>query len=393
VIDSGKSNGIRRSTGLALALVAGLGLGACSTMSDMGEATSEGVSKVADAVNPMNWFGHKDGDEAQPDSDVAQRAKQERAVATTATKTGMKSAPHDAPDERLATAADEEKYPKLSSVPDRPKDPTTKQAAKAREELREGLVADTANAQYTDKELRAQTTPAPQPADLSRSNERIPGETPARPAPTMPVSAAPVAPLPAASAPMQTAAMTPPAAPRVAPPPVTQARVPLAAASAAPVAPVAAPTRPTPMPRREASLAQPAPERPAPDRQESVLKTVQVATIYFRDGSTRLSANDRRLVDEIAEIVRKTGGTLRIIGHASVGVPARDPERADLVNYKVSLDRANSVATELARSGVPGTKMQVMAEGARNPIYAETRATGAAGNRRTEIYLDFYERL
>ncbi len=91
--------------------------------------------------------------------------------------------------------------------------------------------------------------------------------------------------------------------------------------------------------------------------------------------------------------MRKSGGTLRIIGHASMGAQKRDPDRADLVNYKVSLERANSVATELARSGVPGTKMQVMAEGARNPIYAETKATGAAGNRRTEIFLDFYEKL
>jgi flagellar motor protein MotB len=388
VIDSGKSNGIRRSAGLALMLAAGLALGACSTMADMGEATSEGVSKVADAVNPFNWFGGKDSGESQPDSEAVQRAKQERAVAATATKTGMKSAPRDALDERLASASDEERYPKLSTVPDRPKDAKTKQAAKTREELREGLVADTANAQYTDKELRAQTTPAaPAPAaDLSRSNERIAGETPAMPAPTMPVMAEPAAPTPAA--PVPTAAMAPPAVPRVAAPPVTRARVPLAAASAAPVGPVAAPTRPTPMPGQQAALAQPAPERP-----ESVLKTVQVATIYFHDGSTRLSANDRQLVEEVAEIVRRTGGTLRIIGHASVGAPARDSDRADLVNYKVSLERANSVATELARSGVPGTKIQVMAEGARNPIYAETKATGAAGNRRTEIYLDFYEQL
>ena len=42
--------GIRRSAGLALILGAGLALGACSTMSDMGEATADGASKVADAM-------------------------------------------------------------------------------------------------------------------------------------------------------------------------------------------------------------------------------------------------------------------------------------------------------------------------------------------------------
>ncbi len=220
MIDSGKSNGIRRSAGLALMLGAGLALGACSTMSDMGEATSEGVSKVADAVNPFNWFGSKDGDKdasgAQQDSDTAQHAKQERAVAATATKTGMKSAPHDALTEQMATASDEDHYPKLSTVPDRPKAAMTKKAEKERQELRDGLVADTANARYTDKELRAQTTPAaaPQASDLSRSNERIAGETPATPAPTMPVSATPAAALPAAPAPVQTAAITPPSVPQ-----------------------------------------------------------------------------------------------------------------------------------------------------------------------------------
>jgi len=397
VIDSGKSNGIRRRAGLALILGAGLALGACSTMADMGEATADGASKVADAMNPFNWFGSKDsGDAQQQDSETDQRAKQGRSVAATATKTGMKSAPHDALTEQMATA-DEGRYPKLSSVPDRPKAEMTKRAAKERQELRDGLAADEANAHYTDQTLRAETTlpSAPQPTDRARSDDRVAGETQPTPAPTTPVASAPAAPLPAASPPVRTAAITPPSVPRVAPLPTTRARAPLAAASAAPVAPVAAPTRPVPAPRpqQQASLSQPAPASPASQPLQSVLKTVQVATIYFNDGSTRLSDHDRKLIDEVAELARKTGGTLRIIGHASMGKPKRDPERADLANYKVSLDRANSVATELARNGVPGTKMQVMAEGARNPIYAESSATGAAGNRRAEIFLDYYEKL
>jgi outer membrane protein OmpA-like peptidoglycan-associated protein len=144
---------------------------------------------------------------------------------------------------------------------------------------------------------------------------------------------------------------------------------------------------------RQAALTRPAPKEARPAQPESVLKTVQVATIYFRDGSTRLSAKDRQLVDQVAEIARRTGGTLRIVGHASMGAPAGNTDRATMANYKVSLERANSVATELARNGVPGPRMQVIAEGARNPIYAESAPTGAAGNRRAEIYLDFFERM
>jgi outer membrane protein OmpA-like peptidoglycan-associated protein len=150
---------------------------------------------------------------------------------------------------------------------------------------------------------------------------------------------------------------------------------------------------PAPAPQRQASLAQqPAPAAAAPEAPRTVLKTVQVATIYFRSGSSRLSANDRNIVSQVAAAARRTGGMLRIIGHASMANAGGDSERAAMVNYKMSLDRANAVASELLRTGIPGNQMQVMAEGARNPIYAESSATGTAGNRRTEIYLDFYER-
>ena len=392
-----------RLAALTAAVGLGFALGGCSTMSDIGEATSEGVSSAANAMNPFNWFGGKDDETARKDEDeAAQRAKQERAVASTATKTGIKSAPRDDLAQRAATSAAEDRYPKLSTVPDRPKEAASTSAGQSRTALREGLVADTANAQYTDKELRAQTTPvAPQgKPDLARSDERVAGEPPARPAPTTPVAAEPAPPLPAAaSAPGMPRAAPPAAAPRVAPPQVARVKEPTrgygarqaAAASAAPVTPVAPPTPAAPpaaAPTRQASLVQPPPERP-----RAVLKTVQVATIYFNDGSARLSANDRRLVDQVAEAARRTGGTIRIVGHSSMSASAGDAERAAMVNYKVSLDRANAVAVELLRSGVPDSRLQVIAEGSRNPIYAESSRTGSAGNRRAEIYLDYYEQL
>jgi outer membrane protein OmpA-like peptidoglycan-associated protein len=342
-------------------------------------------------MNPFNWFGGKDGEET--------------AAAATAPKTGVQSAARDDLAQRTA-AQDDDRYPKLATVPERPKEAKTASAEIARKELREGLIADTANAQYTDKELRAETASLGgqgrlrgQP-DLARSDERVAAEPPAQPAPTMPVASAPAAPLqapPTLSEPPKPAAAAP-AAPRVAPPAVARPQAPsgtsprrqAAAASAAPVAP---PPATPPAPQRQASLAQPAPEKPSAEQPESVLKTAQVATIYFNDGSARLSANDREVVDKVAEVARRTGGTLRIVGHSSVGPPARDAERKSEVNYKMSLERANAVAEELRRSGVPSNRVQVMAEGARNPIYAETSPTGAAGNRRAEIYLDYRERL
>jgi outer membrane protein OmpA-like peptidoglycan-associated protein len=386
----------------------GLALGACSTMADIGEATSDGISTAASAMNPANWFGDDD------ETDAEARAKQNRVVATTSPKTGAKSASRDTLAQR-STERDEERYPKLSSVPERPREATSRRAEKTREELREGLVADTANAQYTDSQLRARTSgaAASATADSARSNERISGEPKAVPAPRAPVTSAPVAAAPPAPQ-KQVAAATP----RVAPPPIERSSAPqraaygaqqAAAAAAAPVTPVSpsanpsaspgAPSQaaaPAPKPQQQAALARPdtptAPRtaEPAP---RSVLKTVQVATIYFNDGSSRLSANDKRVVDQVAEAARRTGGLLRIVGHSSMSAGTRDTEEAALVNYRVSLARANAVAVELLRHGIPGNQMQVMAEGARNPIYSERAPTGAAGNRRAEIYLDYYEQL
>jgi len=398
----------RRALPLAFVLGIGLALGACSTMADVGEATSNGVSAVASAMNPANWF--KDDE-----TDAEARAKQNRAVANTSPKSGVKSASRDGMAQR-ASAHDEERYPKLSSVPERPREPTSRRAEKEREELREGLVADTANAQYTDSQLRARTAGAipSATADSVRSNERISGEPTAMAAPTAPVTASPVAIVPPAASPAAAPAQpasqkqVASATPEITPPPIARSSAPqrtpfgakqAAAAAAAPVtavSPSAPATASTPKPQQQAALSRPEGRtvaRPADPAPRSVLKTVQVATIYFNDGSSRLSANDRRVVDEVAEAARRTGGLLRIIGHSSMSAGGRDTEEAALVNYRVSLARANAVAVELLRHGIPGNQMQVMAEGARNPIYSERSATGAAGNRRTEIYLDYYERL
>jgi hypothetical protein len=216
---------------LPLVIVAGLGLslGACSTMSDVGEATSNGVSAAASAMNPFNWF---DGDDDKEEVASA-RAQQDRAVANTAPKTGLKSASRDALAQRAAER-DEGKYPKLSSVPERPKEATSLRSEKAREELREGLIADTANAQYTDSQLRARTggSDAATKTDSVRSNERISGDPKAMPAPRTPVTAEPMA---AVSAPAPAATPARPAAvaaanPRITPPLIERSAAPQRAA-------------------------------------------------------------------------------------------------------------------------------------------------------------------
>lgn len=121
------------------------------------------------------------------------------------------------------------------------------------------------------------------------------------------------------------------------------------------------------------------------------MHTVQVATIYFADGSSRLTNLDRQVVRQVAAVARRTGGIVRIIGHSSVGAATNDSRQRG-GNYKVSLKRAEAVAAELRHHGVPANKVRVSARGDSEPVYFETAATGAAGNRRAEVYLDYVER-
>jgi len=53
----------------------------------------------------------------------------------------------------------------------------------------------------------------------------------------------------------------------------------------------------------------------------------------------------------------------------------------------MSMRRAQRVAQALDALGVPARILQVQARADRDPIYHEVMPSGAAGNRRAEIYL------
>lgn len=111
-----------------------------------------------------------------------------------------------------------------------------------------------------------------------------------------------------------------------------------------------------------------------------------VGMIYFRDGSSDLSADDRRVLEQIAEIQRAYGGVVSVIGHASVGGTESDQQ----ANQRISEARANAVAQELMRYGVPLDAIRAGAAGDSQPLYSEAATNGQAGNRRVEVYLTAY---
>ena len=116
-------------------------------------------------------------------------------------------------------------------------------------------------------------------------------------------------------------------------------------------------------------------------------QTIKIGTIYFGDNSNKLQRDDLTILQQIAAVQRNTGATIRIIGHASGRVRTFDPALRARINYKVSLDRANSIASALVRMGVPTDRIQVEGAGDTAPIYAEYTAAGEAANRRAELFM------
>lgn len=108
-------------------------------------------------------------------------------------------------------------------------------------------------------------------------------------------------------------------------------------------------------------LAAPAPEPAA---------SFQVASLDFRANSNDLTAADRTSIAEVARLYRQTGGVVRVVGHAPALGYGRDAVSAMMDGLEASMTRANAVARELAKRGVPASKIMVGAD----PAAGETGA-------------------
>ncbi len=341
---------------------------------------------VPDYVNPVNWFDSKE-------------KKQEIAAA--------KPAP-----------GKDQPYPKLSSVPDRP-DPIT--IARIRKELTEGLIADSKNARYTDEIIRREPpAPPPRPVQVAKAPASAPVTaklSTTKPPPPPKLAVAPAASVSTATSQnvSETSAVSSTVAAATAPTATAPAKLNVAAAPAsteaseakqgsAQPAPVktatSAPLKAKPT-TATAALARPAPPPPPPqlpqlaattDAQPSgrPAQSAQIATIFFGSATAVLTKDDVSVLREVAALQRETGGTVRVVGHSSRGALALDRVKQGLLNFKLSLDRANAVAEALTRFGVARDRLDVIARGDGELLYAESSAVGAAGNRRAEIFLEFF---
>jgi len=115
----------------------------------------------------------------------------------------------------------------------------------------------------------------------------------------------------------------------------------------------------------------------------------QVATIQFPNGSAKIGARERRILRQVAAQHKKTGGTIRVVGHASSRTRSTNMARHKLINLQVSAARADSIARELVKFGTRANDITIGAVSDSEPKYHEYMPSGEAGNRRAEIFFDF----
>ena len=464
-----------RQLRVCVAIIMGVTLGACSTM----DAVSDGVVDAAKIINPLNWIDDEDEKAAGKTYSTSKKntgeGKDLKEVETNVPKlngkTDSRRKSRSAKNPSSMLYGDnrlDKSYPKLGNIPDRPTSEAALIRRIERKKLADGLVADSKNAQYTDKVLRAASAVIPPPpnaapvsaveaqrvsapklnvmpsnakkADLASPQKVLSSSGGANASTTKaakvqaprrivspavikggtsdgmrspPRSANKERPMNASLNSKKSQTSVPGIVPPPPPPTAYQRDSEKQFAT-----PVGRPRVVAEVPKvtRRKSDPPPSPptltERPAAVQASSkavapeivdenaglvetsmplsrTSQTVQVATIYFGNGSSRLQARDRAVVHDVVAMFEETGGAIRIVGHSSGITASRNSGRGKLVNFKVSLDRANSVAAELVRNGVPAKYIDVVAHGADSPVYAEYSPNGAAGNRRAEVYLQY----
>jgi outer membrane protein OmpA-like peptidoglycan-associated protein len=114
-----------------------------------------------------------------------------------------------------------------------------------------------------------------------------------------------------------------------------------------------------------------------------------LAVISFATGSAHLTTTSKAKLRQIVAAYRERGGNVRVVGHASHRTRDLPLHKHKMVNFRISVDRANAVARELVRMGVQTAALRIEAVSDSRPIYFEVMPAGEAKNRRAEVFLEF----
>jgi outer membrane protein OmpA-like peptidoglycan-associated protein len=113
------------------------------------------------------------------------------------------------------------------------------------------------------------------------------------------------------------------------------------------------------------------------------------SVVLFPGDGILLNAGARAEVRTAVAAFKQAGGQghVRVVGHASSRTADMPLEKHLEVIFSKSQDRANAVAAEVIREGVPADRVLVEAVGDSQPVYYESMPKGEDGNRRAEIFL------
>ncbi len=101
--------------------------------------------------------------------------------------------------------------------------------------------------------------------------------------------------------------------------------------------------------------------------------------LYFDSGSTRLTAESRRLLPEVIRAIRERHSTdVSIVGHTD-----RTGSRES--NYRLSLMRAETVHQLIVDAGIDAASLEVTSHGEENPLIPTPDGVAEPRNRRVEI--------
>ncbi|MFW6021689.1 MAG: OmpA family protein, partial [Guyparkeria sp.] len=116
-------------------------------------------------------------------------------------------------------------------------------------------------------------------------------------------------------------------------------------------------------------------------RQGDTIRLQAPESITFGTDSADIKPQFRQALDELSASIREYPNTVvRVEGHT-------DSTGSASHNQNLSLNRAQSVTTYLARSGVDSNRLQPVGYGFSRPIATNDTAEGRAQNRRVEILI------
>ena len=120
-------------------------------------------------------------------------------------------------------------------------------------------------------------------------------------------------------------------------------------------------------------------------------RDVPIASISFPHGSSKLTNKDLEKIKNIIKMFNENKGRkLIIVGHSSSRtIYDMELTKHTLVNFNMSLERATVVMNQFSTIGLENEKMEMIAMSDAEPLYPEIMPRLEAANRRAEIFIQY----